>query len=325
MNTQKFYSKLVVLVAAVVFLIPAGVKSQLLVENFDYPLSSLLSANGWTVHSTNANTLEVVSGLTFPGYIGSNIGGAANLEATITGEDAHRTFAEQTSGTIYVAFLVNVSAASTTGDYVLHVGATTISTTFRGRVFVKKDAENKIYFGISNSTTTVAYTTESYNMNTTYLVVLKYSIVDGATNDQSAIYVQSAFSATEPTTGWIDATDASGTDLANVGSVAIRQGGATTTPAMLIDGIRVATSWADAVTPGVTTSLSDNTSDSDKIFAAGSQIFAEAKAGELVEVYTVAGQKIASVTAIDGLNTLNVNAKGILIVKVADRIAKVIL
>lgn len=324
MNTKKNYSKLVVLIAAVIFLFPTGVKSQLLVENFDYPISSLLSANGWTVHGTNTNTLEVVSGLAFPGYIGSNIGGAANLEATITGEDAHRTFAEQTSGAVYVAFLANVSAASTGGDYVLHLGATTISTTFRGRVFVKKDAENKIYFGISNSTSTVAYTTDSYNMNTTYLVVLRYSIVDGTTNDQSAIYVQSVFSATEPTTGWIAATDASGTDLANVGSVAIRQGGATTTPAMLIDGIRVATNWADAVTPAVTTSLNGKISNT-RIFAAGSQIIADAKAGELIEVYTVTGQKIASVNATDGLNTLNVNAEGVLLVKVADRIAKVIL
>lgn len=61
------------------------------------------------------------------------------------------------------------------------------------------------------------------------------------------------------------------------------------------------------------------------IYAADSQIFVEAKAGELVEVYSVTGQKLVSVTAADGLNSYSLNAKGILIVKVADRIAKVIL
>jgi hypothetical protein len=77
------------------------------------------------------------------------------------------------------------------------------------------------------------------------------------------------------------------------------------------------------ITTSVGTSV--NTPSAKGIFVAGSQIFAEAKAGELIEVYTVAGQKIASFNATDGLNTLNVNAEGILLVKVADRIAKVIL
>jgi len=77
------------------------------------------------------------------------------------------------------------------------------------------------------------------------------------------------------------------------------------------------------ITTSVGTSV--NTPSAKGIFEAGSQIFAEAKAGELIEVYTVAGQKIASVNATDELNTLNVSAKGLLIVKVADRIAKVIL
>jgi len=77
------------------------------------------------------------------------------------------------------------------------------------------------------------------------------------------------------------------------------------------------------ITNSVGTSVS--TPFNARIFAAGSQIFAEARAGELVEIYTIAGQKIAGVNAVDGLNALNVNAKGVLIVKVADRIAKVIL
>ena len=325
MNTKKFFSKVAVLVAVMVFLFSAGAKAQLLVENFDYTIGSLLTENGWTAHSTNTNTLEVASGLTFDGYTGSGIGGAANLESGITGEDVHRTFEAQTSGTVYTAFLVNVSVASTTGDYIFHLGATTISTNFRGRVYVKKDADNNLYFGVAQSTSTPVYTTSTYSLNTTYLVVLKYSFVEGATNDQSAIYVQSIFSPTEPSTGWLVATDASGTDLANVGSVAIRQGGATSTPAMKIDAIRVATTWADAATASVTTSLDSNNTNKTGIYSAGTQIFAQAKAGELVEVYTITGQKIASVTATDGLNALQVNAKGVLIVKVADRVAKLLL
>lgn len=50
-----------------------------------------------------------------------------------------------------------------------------------------------------------------------------------------------------------------------------------------------------------------------------------ATAGQLVEVYNAVGQKLMSATTLDGLNTLNVNAKGMMIVKVGDRLAKVIL
>lgn len=50
-----------------------------------------------------------------------------------------------------------------------------------------------------------------------------------------------------------------------------------------------------------------------------------ATAGQQVEVYNAVGQKLMSATTLDGLNTLNVNAKGMMIVKVGDRLAKVIL
>ncbi|MEA4935549.1 MAG: chitobiase/beta-hexosaminidase C-terminal domain-containing protein [Paludibacter sp.] len=50
-----------------------------------------------------------------------------------------------------------------------------------------------------------------------------------------------------------------------------------------------------------------------------------ANAGQQVEVYNAVGQKLISAITLDGLNTLSVNAKGMMIVKVGDRLAKVIL
>lgn len=61
------------------------------------------------------------------------------------------------------------------------------------------------------------------------------------------------------------------------------------------------------------------------IYAAGGQVLVDAKAGEMIEVYTVAGQKVASINATEGMNTLTFDAKGVMIVKVAGRIAKVML
>ncbi|MDO9635026.1 MAG: lamin tail domain-containing protein [Paludibacter sp.] len=50
-----------------------------------------------------------------------------------------------------------------------------------------------------------------------------------------------------------------------------------------------------------------------------------ATAGELVEVYNVIGQKVISSIANDGLNTIPVSAKGMMVVKIGNKTAKVIL
>lgn len=78
----------------------------------------------------------------------------------------------------------------------------------------------------------------------------------------------------------------------------------------------------------VTTSFgtsTDNPSSLTNIYAHNAQIHFSATAGERVEVYNAVGQKIISTLATDGLNAVNVNAKGVMIVKVGSRLAKVIL
>src|SRR5690606_4677846 len=81
----------------------------LLSDDFNYPIGSLLTANGWNVHSGNATAaIDVTNGLTFPGYIGSGIGGAAHLDAT--GQDVNRTFASQNSGAVYASFILQTSS-----------------------------------------------------------------------------------------------------------------------------------------------------------------------------------------------------------------------
>lgn len=61
------------------------------------------------------------------------------------------------------------------------------------------------------------------------------------------------------------------------------------------------------------------------IYAHNAKIHFTAMAGEKVEVYNAVGQKIISTLATDGQNELPVNAKGVMIVKVGSRLAKVIL
>ena len=219
-----------------------------MVDNFNYTVGTTLTTNGWTAHSgagTNAITVTAPT-ISYPGYASSGIGNEVTL--TTSGEDVNKTFASQTSGAVYAAFLVNVTAAQTAGDYFFHFGASVISTGFQGRIFVKKDpATNNFAFGISKvgAVATAIFTPYSYVIGTTYLVVLKYSIITGASNDVAALYINPTLNTTEPVTGWITSTDV-GTDLANIGSVALRQGTAASAPSIKLDGLRVTNTWADA-------------------------------------------------------------------------------
>ncbi len=225
----------------------------LLVEDFPYQTGSLLTDNGWTAHSgAGTNPIATVSpGLSIPGYPSSGIGNAVAM--TVSGEDVNRTYPVQTSGSVYAAFMVNISEASVdeNGGYFFHLGADPLGTTFRGRVFIKKDASGNIAFGITKAATTGAnFTPFSYALNTTYLVIVKYTIIDGTGNDTVSISVSTTTPATEPAPA-VSAPDNDGSDV-NPGTVALRQGSTATSPTLKLDGIRIGTSFASVTgTPAV--------------------------------------------------------------------------
>ncbi|MDO8898033.1 MAG: hypothetical protein Q7V19_10315, partial [Bacteroidales bacterium] len=215
----------------------------LLEENFSYNTGSLLTNNGWSGHSgTGTNDVYVTTPtISYAGYLSSGIGNQAILLSN--GQDVNKSFSQQTSGVVYISFLANISSASTTGDYFFHLGRTVIGTDFKGRIFVKRNTSNKLAFGVAQNTTTANYSDFIYDLNTTYLIVLRYNIVDGSSNDFSEIIINPSLSGSLPVSGWIANTDAAGTDLTNVGSVALRQGTSTTGPSLIIDGIRVSKTW----------------------------------------------------------------------------------
>lgn len=236
------------LAALTFFNISVSAQGPLLVEDFNYAAGSLLTANNWTAHSgAGTSPLTVTSpGLTLAGYPSSGVGNSVAL--ALTGEDANRTFTTQATGSVYAAFMVTVSEASTdpAGGYFFHLGPDPIGTTFRGRVFAKKDASNNIAFGISKAATAAAdivFTPFSYSLNTTYLIVVKYTIVDGATNDTVSMIVSTTVPANEPAATVTASDVATQTDI-SPGTIALRQGATATSPTVRVDGIRVGTTWA---------------------------------------------------------------------------------
>lgn len=196
--------------------------------------------------------------LTYPGYPDSGVGNKVKLEA-MHGEDLYRIFpridapsATNATSTAYASFLVNVSAATTGGDWFFHFSSNPVlKNIFHGRVFVKKNASNKLAFGIYRAKgTALVYTPFDYDMNTTYAIVLRYKFVsEGVQNpggdDICSIIVNPVIIATEPVdANWLSATTDNSAEANNmVGAVCVRQ--STNGPTATISNIRVADNWAD--------------------------------------------------------------------------------
>ncbi|MBI5476143.1 MAG: hypothetical protein HY964_05330, partial [Ignavibacteriales bacterium] len=216
----------------------------LLEDNFNYTAGTLLTANGWFNSSGTSNFIPVVSpGLTYTNYSSSGIGNAASM--LTTGEDVNRPFTQQTSGDVYASMLVNFSAAQATGDYFFHLREGP-SGAFWGRVWARLSG-GAVQFGVSKYTTgaTVTWGTTTYPLNTTHLIVLKFSMVSGLTNDMVYLYVNPTPGSPEPspTLTITNATDMVALDPLNIGGVCLRQGSTTAAPTQIVDGVRVGTTW----------------------------------------------------------------------------------
>ncbi|WBO86810.1 hypothetical protein [Hymenobacter yonginensis] len=222
---------------------PAGL---LLADNFDYPAGDRLTAHGWTAHSAPGTNAILVSttGLSYSGYDADAASrpAAANTAASLaaSGEDVSRTFPSQGAGTaVYASLLVSVNAV-TTADYFFHLGPAPLSTTFRGRLYVRPAATaGKIQFGVAGSGT-IQYAAAEYELKQTYLLTMRY--VFGPSGTETHLYVNPGQA--EPATADATSTEAASSAPANLGSVALRQSANTTQ--LLVDGLRVANSYSAA-------------------------------------------------------------------------------
>jgi hypothetical protein len=229
----------------------------LLEENFPYAAGQPLASNNWTVHSGTSNTVTVAAtNLTYPGY-GAGTGNAALLNGS--GIDVNRTFSPVYARTaVYLSALVSVSNATSAGDYFLHLGNNPLtSSSYRGRLFVRKATDNTIQFGVSGSGNatdkTLTYTTTSYALNTTYLLLLRYSFDE--TGNQADLFINPSLSGSLPTP---DATyTETGNSPANVGAVALRQSVASMV--LTVDGIMVGTDFPLATAAPLPVTLLDFT------------------------------------------------------------------
>lgn len=235
----------------------------LLDEQFVYgtrDTSNLLGVTtNWVRHSGTQGPAYLANGLSYPGYLGSGVGGAVwftNGASGVNDGDVHRKLADSitTNAPVYVSFMLKLDSARTTFDYAFHIGPYTIGTTFRARTFFKKSGSGFVVgFAKSASTPTDSSNVE-LEFGKTYLVLIKW-LFDTSVSDTVYLYVYDGGLPGMNTPVVSIGPVITGSDLSNIGTVAIRQG--SNTPTGVIDGIRVAKSLKDLFSFVVSSSSPD--------------------------------------------------------------------
>lgn len=228
--------------------------SPLFTENFNYASGtsvSTLSSNGWAqIGTTTTNPILVDSvGLSYTGYTLSGIGNKAKV-ANVTGQDIARIFPGNNirSNSVYASFLINVASAAGTGDYVFALFDSALNgTNYRARTYIKPSGTGfRIGISKSGSVTAAGYNNADLNFNETYLVVVKYKIIPGTTNDSALLFINPVLGSPEPAasaTALTSESDITISSTVGIGALTLRQGTAANMPQVFFDGIQVGTSW----------------------------------------------------------------------------------
>lgn len=239
-----------------------SVRSQLLMhEPFDYPAhptDGIFTQSGglWVRINTGDSILVDNGSLSYPGLAASS---GNKIKFDGGGSDNYRVFSSQTSGTVYMSFILNVSALgglTTTGGYFTGFIQANSTSAFGGTVWTRlSTTTGKYNVGVSTrSNSTVSWLPADLDPGTSYFIVSAYEIITGTANDVAKIWLNTtAIGGSEPPA---DATSAPGTDLPSIERTLLRQDNATNTPFIEIDEIRVGTTWASVTPAAATPSLS---------------------------------------------------------------------
>lgn len=247
-----------------------------LAETFDYVEGNLYGNGKWVKYGkkTTAPIQVAKSPLTFAGYQDNAAGKAVRLTKE-SGEYCQMLFRDKgtdaAKGTVYYSALVNVSelpSGSRTAAFMALTGANSLDATKFGDaeagsegagLFAQASGEgfklgvSRNVANLGNVKTSVAWADKECAIGETYLVVVKYEIIDGADNDRISLWVNPAKGDAEPAASVVAEEECS-ESLADVRGIELRQGSSSVakTPVAVIDEVRVASTWNEIFTPAKT-------------------------------------------------------------------------
>jgi hypothetical protein len=227
-------------------------------DNFNnYTVNSPLSGQGtWTNNSSNggsgacAGAICSNASVLTPGFSYLNYGSSTKSLQLLPDTDGCGTlFNSVSTGDLYVGFMINASSSYTSPNAFFRVNnGNAFTTSFR--VYIKTISATNFTIGISKgSAGSTVYTTNSYSFNQDHLLIFKYSIVSGASDDQVNLYVNPVMANGVPTTP--DASTTSGVDQTAAIDRLVFQQNTTSTPTGRAGLVSVAQSWTGLIFPNL--------------------------------------------------------------------------
>lgn len=230
-------------------------------ENFNYPDGNLEQADNskLVLHQwmqslkpadANGTSPQVADrNLTYPGYISSGKGKVAVLDAAVGDESSTQrisvyyldTIGKRDTISMYAAFLFKpLSAKNTSGrDFAIWEGSVG-SSMCRGRIFLAKNGD-AVKIGVSKNSSTINAWSGDIALGSTNLIVMKYEVIEGASNDVVKVFVNPGLTSKEDENTPLVTTD-NATDML-VKGFGLRQRG----NGAEIGGLRIGTTWEDVV------------------------------------------------------------------------------
>ncbi|WP_428224107.1 T9SS type A sorting domain-containing protein [Flavobacterium sp.] len=283
------------------------------VDSFSYPAGNLHQTSPWSVLGTASATDQILLD-----------GSKVTFEAG--GTDAQVTVTSQTTGTVYYAFDLTITGAlaaviDANGGYL--AGFTQNATTFGGTLWIKKDpadaTNTKFAFGTEVRTATgtaTSFTPYSYDLGTTYKVLVGYTFnTGGASDDSSKLWINPTVN--DEASPLITDTH-TGADLTSIVSFFLRQDSATETPAVAIDNLKISTTFNDVM---LSAEKFDNIAGlrvSPNPATTELNILSDSFAAKTVEMYDVLGKVALKATVTSQPLNISGLAKGVYVAKITE-------
>jgi len=257
---RKIYALLVVMGCAVTL------KAQLVLnENFTNYTNGNLNGQpvGAPWNSSGVGTDVQVATTTPLGYAGYTSGtqyvtisGSSNVNSV---KDFSTSISSSSTRYVYTSFVLRVTSAPTSAASCIRI--IDGSGHYLYRFYMQTDGSGNLEFGAGVGTSgNPSFTNGNYVFGTTYLIVIRYDIINNNNNDDVRIWVNPTVSGSAPSDASALVTIDGSSDEDNYGSLTslqIRQtSGAQGTPVAAFDGFRVstgtsiATAWTNLAPAG---------------------------------------------------------------------------
>ena len=274
-------------------------------EGFPYTAGNSLNAEGkWTVVNSGDNILAAAGSLTYSGVTSTG----NSVTWTATGAESFSPFTSTTSGTVYAAFLFNVSelqgVLDGNSDYFAIL--TDAAKTARGRLYTKRIGE-QYQIGFDTATNLDA---TLRNVGDTVYIVMGYDF----TSNSLSLWIN-------PTNGAAPSLGVNPTTpFTNLGGFMLRQGNANTTPTIVFDELRVVDTLAQlGLTLGVKSNditglnVYPNPVTNGKLY-----ITSDSGADKTVAVYDILGKQVLTTSVTNDLVSVSGLNAGVYIVKITE-------